>query len=162
MMFHVEQPGIEIRRATEADAERLAKTLRAADRAELFAATGKPSGLVVKEAVAASDEPIVGLIDGELACIFGIELEDALLRRGCVWMLTSDVVERHPLRFLRAVRAVMPQVTADYDYLFNHVYVKNTTAIHWLKWLGFEMHDPHPSGPFNDHFHFFDMRSCHV
>jgi len=41
----------------------------------------------------------------------------------------------------------------------NYVDVRNTVAIHWLKWMGFKMEEPQAWGVQGLDFHKFTMRA---
>ncbi|GAA0567449.1 hypothetical protein ACFQH5_15675 [Halomonas salifodinae] len=148
----------EIRPATLADADALAPRMRQADRDEIWAASRQSPGDSLRNAVRASRQPLAGVIDGELACLLGVVPQSTLGGTGAAWMLGSEVIERHPLVFLRHSRPALAEIARGFNYLHNWVDARNTVAIRWLAWLGFTIHDPEPFGVFGMPFHHFEMR----
>lgn len=135
--------------ATRAHAESVAANIRDADRAELWTSSrGDPLAAILR-GMESSPEPLAAIYDGEPACVFGVWPFSALGGMGAAWMLGSRVLERHGAQreLLR-----LSQPVADYwqdqfpTLLYNFVDERNTSAIRWLRWLGFEFGDPIPYG----------------
>lgn len=114
---------------------------RAADVAEL-AVTGKHTPTAaMKKGILASIRSFTGMVDGVPVCMFGANPYSILSGIGCVWMIGSTglnplkvqkVLLRESLPILEILQDLFPTL------LYNFVDARNTSAIRWLKWLGFK------------------------
>jgi hypothetical protein len=129
---------------------------------EEFHATGMTVDAVLSDGLKVSTYAWAGLIDGEVACIFGVASPSVLSGEGVPWMVGSDLLDLHAHAFLRRSRRVVSHMLSLYDHLENYVDSRNTRAVHWLRWLGFTLHAPEPHGPQGVPFHRFEMRRGHV
>ena len=148
----------ELRPYREGDIAALLVRARAADRDEAWAQTGMGLDRALPFSVERSRTCWTGLMDDQVACLFGVAPTAILTRSGAPWMVATDLLEKHPMVFLRRCRPFMPTVFAGYDYLSNMVDARNTLAIQWLKWLGFTLSEARPEGPFSLPFHPFEWR----
>lgn len=130
----------------------LAQTIRETDKNEVIAQTGAHPAIALGATYASSVKAWAGLIDGEVACVFGVSDGDGY---GIPWMLGSPLIEVHQRGFLRRCRGVVEQMQEMFSVLENHVDVRNETAISWLKWLGFDIMEIEPHGPYKMPFHRF-------
>lgn len=133
--------------------------MREADIDEVTAATGgRDLGSIVRASVAASVGPRTALIDGEVACIFGVApLGGMLGRTGAPWMLGTHLLDRHPGALMRHCRRYVADMLALYPRLVNFVDARNVRSIRWLKRLGFTFHPAAPYGEAGLPFHRFEM-----
>lgn len=148
----------EIVPATLAHAEAMAPHLRQADRDEIWAASMSLPADSLRNGVMASRDAWAGLIDGEVACLFGVAPQSLMTGSGYAWMLATPLIERHQLLFLRRCRPMVAEMLCGFNYLHNYVDARNAKAIRWLRWLGFTIHDPAPHGVLGLPFHHFEMR----
>lgn len=137
---------ITIRRAGMADAVALARVMRPADADEVFAAVGLSPLAGAMTSLSASQEAYAGLVDGNIAVLFGVAEQ-------APWLLGSDLVASVPISFLRRNRAVVEHWNQTYGRLENHVDARNVTSIKWLEWLGFTLEPAEPWG--------FERRAFH-
>lgn len=135
---------VDIRPATPDDARAL--VLRAADRAEIDALTGRDPRAVLAESVDRSTSAWAGCADGALVCLFGVVPLSLAGVTGIPWLLGSDAVTRYGRPFLRRNRAYVRTMLREYPVLRNVVDARNAVSIRWLKWLGFTMGQPVPMG----------------
>lgn len=140
-------PLVQIMRTTAAHVGELSATMRQADAREVWAAGRHTPEQAVKLSVLASRKAMSGLVDGKVACIFGIASPTLLSDVGQPWLLGSDLVEQHAKRFLRLSRGWFEQQKGQYFALANLVDARNDKAIRWLKWLGFSLDEPVLFGP---------------
>jgi hypothetical protein len=101
------------------------------------------------------------LVDGAPVCMFGVS-PSVLQGVGMPWMIGTTSLERHAMAFLRQCRPYLEEMSTEYVFLSNFVDVRNMTAIRWLKWLGFKLDKPQPTGPFGLPFHRFQMKRISV
>lgn len=103
-----------------------------------FAALDDPAGALTN-AVRRSSKSYVGRIDGEIVCLWGIEIRTILADSVFVWMMTTKTAEKHPLLFVRHARAMMKSLLRQYGRIEGTVVTTNTVAMRWVKWLGAEL-----------------------
>ena len=147
-----------VRPVTQADMAHVAEHMRAADRAEVLAATGHTPREALDFSAAASRDTFCGLADGVPVLIAGTARPYMLGTEGMPWMLATDDLYAHAKPFLRRCRPYMRQLRREYSYLWNFVDARNVEAVQWLGWLGFDVHPPAPYGVAGLEFHMFDMR----
>lgn len=147
---------IEIVPATDAHAVELAPRMRAADIREIEAAIGLEALEALRLSLLRSTEAWAGMVDGEVACVFGVGPLSLLGGEGCPWLLGSDLVERNAIAFARRNRAMVARWLCTYRVLRNHVDARNSQAIRWLGWLGFTLKPAVPYGVRRLPFHPFE------
>lgn len=154
------RPAVEVREVQLGDSIRLADKLRAQDRDELDAAGHTNHRRIIAESVASSEWCRTALVDGELACIFGLARGGSLLSPfGVPWMLGTDLVPKHRRVLARLAPAYIREMLRTYPHLANTVHARNTVAVRWLKRVGFtfgqEFQHPETGEPFI----LFEMRN---
>lgn len=137
---------VDIVPATVAHAEALARTLRRGDFDEGLALGLDPYAAAVSSVVD-SKVAYAALFDEKVAACAGVV--DLGRRTGQVWMLSSTVVDRHPRAFLKTSRLVLERLMEDFDVLSNVIDSRYEAALRWARWLGLEVGEPRPIGPFN-------------
>lgn len=144
--------------ATLEHVEAMLPNVRQADIEEVYAASGMriDQGLVTSFRM--SMLCWAGLVDGEVACIFGVCPANMLGRRGIPWLLGTDLIEQHATAFLRRNRRYIRIMLAMYNHLENHVDCRNAASIAWLKWLGFQFDEPAPYGHLRMPFMRFELK----
>lgn len=146
--------------ATQEHVTAMLPHVRIADRHEVMASSGLPMEDVLGECVRKSDGMAwAGLVDDQVACIFGVVGASILSDTGYPWLLGTDLIEQHAKAFLRRNKAMVKVMLSRYPYLKNYVDVRNTTAICWLRWLGFAILPAEPYGMYRMPFHPFEMRA---
>lgn len=113
--------------------------LRPVDRLELDCmAVGEPEA-DLRSMVSRARRCRASYIDGELVCIFGVSASTMLADVGCPWALMTRAVDRRGFRreFIAGSRVGLEWLGQDFRRLWNLVAEENTTAIRWLRWLGF-------------------------
>lgn len=145
--------------ATPDHVEELSGTMRPDDVAELWAFSLSTPHDALTNGIRCSDRAMTGLLDGKVACMFGVAPVSMMGGKGAVWMLGSDLIESHPKHFLRRCRRELSIMARNYGVLHNYVDARNTKAIRWLKWLGFDIGEPEPIGAAGLPFRHFEMRT---
>ena len=146
----------EIVPATSQHASELSLTMRKADRDEVVAQADVHPAFGLGYSIGNSEKSWAGLADGEVLCLFGVAAKDEMdATVGAPWMLGSDALVTHQRAFLRGCHGVVAEMQSMFPVLENHVDARNTTAIRWLRWLGFDIFATEPYGPFNLPFHPF-------
>lgn len=144
--------------AQQRDLDCVATLMRDADKAEALAMAGVGPAEAVRRSAALSHETLAGRVDDETVCIFGLGVGCLLTGVGRPWLLGTDLVERHAVRFLRRNRVIIDRWLDQCEHLENWVDARHRRSITWLAWLGFEIYAAQPFGPYQKLFHRFDMR----
>lgn len=113
--------------------------MRAADRAECLAAGTHDVRRAVHEGVERSVLVWCALVDGRVACIFGVAALGLLADEALVWALGTDLVTANGGAFMRRAPPYIDLMLRAYPVIKNHVHAHNTVAIAWLKRAGFEL-----------------------
>jgi len=131
--------------ATDAHMNNMAPRMRAKDVAEVAAV-----GLSPHRALRASMRRAVWAKaavaeDGNVIAMWG--LGGALMGlQGIPWLLTTALVERVPLEFMRRAKAELGLMLEMYPVLVNHVDANYREATGFLRLLGFTIGEPEPFG----------------
>lgn len=126
-----------VRLSTAEDVTALAPRLRPADVQELLAA-GSPSALAALQSGLDLSRPCLSIVDDQdrVVTMFGVVPSgDPLV--GFVWLLSSDALDHHKIKFLRHSREWLTHLHSHHPVLANMVDARNTVHIKWLQWLGF-------------------------
>lgn len=143
--------------------EDLLANVRTPDVAEFWAAGHVTPQQAVHLSLKHSREAWAGVAgNGQLLCLFGIAGGSLLSNRGTVWMIGHSRLDRFARPFLRDCGAQVQAMLGRYEHLSNWVDARNTRAIRWLRWLGFEIHAAAPHGADGLPFHYFEMSHAHV
>lgn len=136
--------------------------VRQADIDELYAASEITPELAMWKGLAVSTHAWVGFIDHEPVCMFGVVPRSVLSGRGIPWMIGTNALDRHAAEFLKGCRPQVAEMRSVYNLLENYVDARNTKAIRWLRWLGFEIGPAQPHGPHAAPFHYFKLETNDV
>lgn len=82
-------------------------------------------------------------IDGELSGAFGVSPLSAAMGKHCVWVLTTNVVDKYPVTFYKESVRIAKWMRGNYHSLENWVDLRYTEAINWLDRLGATFHEVH-------------------
>jgi|SRR5215467_4666379 len=122
---------VEIKRAAALDISNIIK------RSPVAGAPNAEADL--KRYLGISYEAWTGLIDEEVVCVWGIISPTILSDKGYLWLLTTDLVDKHPFTFVRHSQIVIRDLMKHLNYIEGHVMTNSERSIRWLKWLGFRM-----------------------
>jgi len=150
---------VEIIPTTEEHLDMMEEQAREIDRTEVWYQTGMPFRYGLDISHQLSTHCWSGFHKGDLVTVGGVCLADIADKTGQPWLVGTDKVDRAAVPFLRNSWYYLNKYMKDgYDYLYNHVYDENVSAKRWLTWLGFEMSEPQPYGPFGQSFRKFEWR----
>lgn len=133
----------------------LAETMRQEDRDEVWASAHFTAWDGLVSSIRYTDEPLTALADGVVLCIFGVGKRTLISRIGYPWMLSSNAVPQHLRTWARGSKVAFNYLTRNVDYMENYVDARYTSAVRWLKWLGFTVYPPEPFGKDQLDFHLF-------
>jgi len=148
----------EIVPATKEHALQLAETMRREDVEEAWAGWHKTPLQALEASLEYTIHPWAALADGRVVCMYGAAQSSVLSFRGFPWLLGSEELPVHFRAFLRGNVKYVSSLKKEFDILENYVDARNTQAIRWLKWLGFELEPEAPYGPEKLDFHKFFMK----
>ena len=145
--------------ASSAEIDELAANLREQDIAECLA--GGVVGLkdAIAEGVKISVLCWTGLVDGKVACIFGVSPPSLMGDQGIVWMLGTPLIAKNARAFIRNSRTYIAQMLRAYPHLYNFVHVPNTRAIGWLKRMGFTVYNDPVVTATGEQFYPFELKA---
>ncbi len=93
---------------------------------------------VMKDCLFRSIEVWQGIVDGEVACVWGLIPPTLLSNRAYLWLLTTDLVENHKFLFVRNSQRYIEFALKVWPEIFGDCVVGNHSAKRWLGWLGAE------------------------
>ena len=100
----------------------------------------------------------VALFDGVPVAAFGVYPTNPFAKVGCIWMLTTEVTQRHKYYTGKKSRAGIQALLQDWDILWNYVDAGNVQTIQWLKWMGATVGEPEPLPPYGCLYRYFEFR----
>ncbi|CAJ0778745.1 hypothetical protein LMG7141_00794 [Ralstonia condita] len=147
----------EIVPAMSSHARQMAPRMRAAEVQEVADSYGmSPLDALLFE-VKRSSVAWSWVIDGEVACMFGIVTPAALSEVSYPWFLTTELVEQHSRQFARACKTLLPELLAHHPRMVGRVDARYMASVRWLQWLGAKLGEPEPWGVGNALFRTFEI-----
>ena len=143
--------------ATAQHARQMAPHMRAAEIQEVWDSDGlDPEAALLRE-VERSVSSWAWVVDGEVACMFGIVSPYLLDGQAYPWFLTTALVEKHARQFARACKTLLPELLAHHPRLVGMVDARHVLSVRWLQWLGARLSEAKPYGVAGAHFHQFEI-----
>ena len=96
----------------------------------------------MRECVRRSVEVRCGMLDDEVACVWGLIPPTLLSDRAYLWLLTTDIVTEHKFLFVRYSQRYVEEMLKQYPVLYGEAEINNEPAKRWLKWLGARFGEP--------------------
>lgn len=81
------------------------------------------------------------MLEEEPIAIWGWRLDSFITGSASVWMFSYPAADRHKVFFARKSRELMNELLVLLSSLTCEVHAEHTTAVRWLRWLGFTLHD---------------------
>ena len=128
------------------DVPAILQIVRQADIDEITEALGVPMERALLDAVTGSLNAKKIVVDGHVVAVFGDAVFSILGSVGVPWLISTVHVERHGRAFLKVCKPEVQGMLTRHRHLMNYVDVRNTVAIRWLKWLGFNFAPAAPYG----------------
>lgn len=136
---------IDISTPTPEDVKHMAEHLRPIDVIEAWLLLRRLPLEALDTSVKLSDHSFIVKADGEPVILYGVN-RIGLSDEGVVWMVATPRIKFLQKVFLRKCKKEFLSLTEGYEMVYNYVYEHNTIALSWLKWLGFDISSPTPSG----------------
>jgi hypothetical protein len=96
----------------------------------------------LRECMFRSIEVRYGLVDGEIACVWGLIPPTLLSTTAYLWLLTTDIIAEHKFLFIRHSQRYIEQALEIFPNIIGDCIVGNQSAKRWLTWLGAEFSEP--------------------
>lgn len=128
---------IVMEQARPAHVQEILKNLREHDK-PLFAAIPDPAQ-ALNDAIRKSSQGYAASLDGEVVALWAADVRTILADAVFLWMVTTRVVERHPIVLVRYATGIIKNILAEYGMIEGTVVTGNTVAIKWVTWLGAEL-----------------------
>jgi hypothetical protein len=142
--------------ATKTHALMMAPNMRAVEAREVMDSDGlTPVRALIRE-VERSSVAWSWIVDGEVACMFGIISPD-MLGAAYPWFLTTPLVEKHSRQFARACKTLLPELLSAHPRLSGHVDARHALSVRWLRWLGADVREAEKWGKADVLFHPFSI-----
>lgn len=122
------------RQSTLEDMRYLSERLRKADRAEVEALGYTPT-LALETGLYGSKKCLTMAPEGLPVGVYGIcptEMDGV----GLIWMLATDGLIGHQVKFLRNSRDAIKEIMGDFHLAYNYTDARNTLHHAWLRWCG--------------------------
>jgi hypothetical protein len=123
----------------------LAANLRSGDRAELEMIP-RPIRHTLNDLWLRTYEPRCATVDGMVAACWGCS-GSLLASVGEMWLFTTPVVEKAPLRFFKQVRIEVNEMLKQHQVLVSNVSCDYTKALRFFEMLGFSIGTETRLGP---------------
>lgn len=149
----------EIVPATLLHAAQMAPNMRQPDVDEVWASSHYSPEDALCSSIGNSVDAWTMLFNGQVLCIGGVGQMSLVSNWGAPWLLGVDDIKNHTRAFLRESKAYTDKIRQKYPLLLNFADARNTIALRWLKWLGFEIEPAQPFGIENMPFHRFTMET---
>jgi len=140
---------ITLRPPTFDDALAISGDMRVEDAAELLRATGMTPLEGLDFCIKNSTSTHALIINSDVIGAFGVVPWSLATGRGSPWALTTNAVYRHRRAVARLSKPLLESLHRQCpNGLEVMVDAEYTTAVRWLRWLGFVVDGPHPWGSF--------------
>lgn len=93
---------------------------------------------ILRECIWRSIEIRQGLVDGKVACVWGLIPPTILSNTAYLWLLTTDIIAEHRFLFVRYSQRYIEEALKIYPTIIGDVVGHNTSAKKWIQWLGGE------------------------
>jgi hypothetical protein len=93
---------------------------------------------IFKECIWRSIEIRQGLVDGKVACAWGLIPPTILSNTAYLWLLTTDIIAEHKFLFIRHSQRYIEETLKKYPTIIGDVIGHNPPARKWIQWLGGE------------------------
>ena len=124
-----------LRKANLKDLNHVCENMREMDRLEAVYQTGQEPADALRLTYLAGEQVLT--IAGDNDQPMGL---CGVISDGCIWMICTDELftnKKYKIQLIRKGREWVDNLLKSYKVLYNFVYAENTSAIKWLKSLGF-------------------------
>jgi hypothetical protein len=143
--------------ATKTHALMMAPNMREVEKREVRDACGRQPAAALIFELDRSSVAWAWIVNGEVACMFGIVAPTLLDSVSYPWFLTTPLVETHARQFARACKTLLPELLEAHPRLVGMVDSRHTLSVRWLQWLGARIGPAMQWGVAGAPFHHFEL-----
>lgn len=148
----------EIVKATRNHAIEMAPHVRAVEAREIADSSGMKTEAALLHELSRSDSAWSWIVDGQVACMFGIVRSHNLFDLASYpWFFSTHLVETHAIPFARGCKGLLPELLVHHPRLSGMVDSRHKLSVRWLRWLGARVSEPEPWGVARVPFHHFEI-----
>jgi hypothetical protein len=155
---YYEQDNILVREPMLEDAYALAQTMKPEDMKEIWASHRHTPEEALLLSLQESEFCATVVFEGEPVAMFGVCPTCLVSNEGTVWLLSSEKLFDHSLRFVRHSRHFIDMMLGYKKYLYNYVHNDNRKSIAWLLRMGATIEQPEPFGADGELFRYFHFK----
>jgi hypothetical protein len=78
----------------------------------------------------------VGLIEGNVVCVWGLIPPTLLSSRAYLWLYTTDNLDGNEFLFVRHSQRAIEEMLKEYSVIYGHTEPGLPRTHRWLRWLG--------------------------
>lgn len=86
--------------------------------------------------ISLSSEVYTGMVDGEVACVWGLVPPSLLSESAHLWLWSNDLCDKHPFLLVRHSQMAMKHMLQQYPEIVGYCDVRQKRSRQWLTWLG--------------------------
>ena len=132
-----------LRKSNLKDFKYVVENMRVMDKIEALYQTGlSPEDALSYTFLGSKTNMTIADDDGQPIGLCGVQKD------GCIWCVATDELfnnKKYRIQLIRQGRKWVDNLLESYKILYNYVYAENTSAIKWLKALGFTFVKLHES-----------------
>lgn len=98
---------------------------------------GIDSKALLRKAINETYPSMTVIVEDQVAAVFGV-MKETLLGEAKIWLITTPLIEKEPVAFLRASRTFTETLYAEHGPLIGMVDADFEKSHRWLRWIGFE------------------------
>jgi hypothetical protein len=83
----------------------------------------------------------MGMVDGKIACMWGLVPQTILSNQAYLWLITTDIAIEHKFLLVRYSQLFVEKALEHYPVITGHCAAGDFKAKRWLRWLGAEFGD---------------------
>lgn len=152
-----DKDGIQVRKTVEDDILYLHTRLRRSDVEEVYASNHHDPYSALCLSYSRSLVCLTVVYSGVPVAMFGINADNLIGNKAVIWLLGTDELTKHRIRFARHSKRFVDMFLEMYPMLFNYVHDDNKESIVWLRRIGAKIGYPEPYGLENELFRPFSF-----
>ncbi len=78
----------------------------------------------------------VGMLDGELVCVWGLAPPTIMSDQAYLWLYTTENLKSHEFLFVRHSQRAVEEMLESFPRIVGHTVAGAEKTIRWLRWLG--------------------------
>lgn len=91
---------------------------------------------IMNKCIVMSTQVWTGLVDGEIACVWGVAPPTFLSTQAYLWLYTTELVKEHQFIFVRHSQKIIEKLLKEYELIVGICAVEAENSQRWLRWLG--------------------------